>query len=403
MPNMLTGKQEYPHSASMYIDKNDNLSAERWQRVLEFSRKRETPFQVILSEVIAEKYHELQKNLPFADIYYAVKANPAPEVLALLARLGSNFDVASVYELRRLQSLGVSADRLSCGNTIKKFDHIKEFYQAGIRLFVTDSELDLRNIAMAAPGAKVMVRLMAEGGLTADWPLSRKFGCSPDLAGDLLVLARKLGLQPYGLSFHVESQQRDITAWDTALSKVSYLFSWLKENEDLELKCINMGGGFPAVYQERTHSIDVYAQEIRRYLEEDYGDDLPQIIIEPGRSLVGDSGVLVSEIVLISRKSRTALERWIYQDCGKFGGLMETLGESIKYPIVCERTGPAERVILAGPSCDSMDTMYEEYMYELPLSLAVGDRLYWLSTGAYTSSYASVEFNGFPPLETFVI
>ncbi len=403
VPNMLTEKQEYPHSASMNIDKNDNLTAERWQRVLEFSRKRETPFQVILSEVIEEKFHELQKNLPFANIYYAVKANPAEEVLSLLARLGSNFDVASVYELRRLQKLGVSADRLSCGNTIKKFDHIEEFYQAGIRLFVTDSELDLRNIAMAAPGSKVMVRLMAEGGLTADWPLSRKFGCNPDLAGDLLVLARKLGLEPYGLSFHVGSQQRDITAWDTALSKVSYLFSWLKENEGLELKCINMGGGFPAVYQERTHSIDVYAQEIRRYLEEDYGDDLPEIIIEPGRSLVGDSGVLVSEIVLISRKSRTALERWIYQDCGKFGGLMETLGESIKYPIVCERTGPSERVILAGPSCDSMDTMYEEYMYELPLSLAVGDRLYWLSTGAYTSSYASVEFNGFPPLETFVI
>ncbi len=399
----MTVKQKYPHSPSMNSDINDNLTAERWQRVLAFSRTKETPFQVVLSEVIEEKYHELEKNLPFTSIYYAVKANPAPEVISLLARLGSNFDVASVYELRRLQKLGVSAERMSCGNTIKKFAHIKEFYQAGIRLFVTDSELDLRNIAMAAPGSRVLVRLMAEGGLTADWPLSRKFGCNPDLAGDLLVLARKLGLEPYGLSFHVGSQQRDITAWDTALSKVSYLFSWLKENEDLELKCINMGGGFPAVYQERTHSVGVYAQEILRYLQEDYGDDLPQIIIEPGRSLVGDSGVLVSEIVLISRKSRTALERWIYQDCGKFGGLMETLGESIKYPIVCERTGPAERVILAGPSCDSMDTMYEDYMYELPLSLAVGDRLYWLSTGAYTSSYSSIEFNGFPPLETFVI
>jgi len=379
------------------------MSKERWQRVLEHSQGRETPFQLILSDVIEEKYQELRQALPFAKVYYAVKANPAPDVLRLLDRLGSNFDVASVYELRRLQELGISADRMSCGNTIKKFEHIKEFYAAGIRLFVTDSEGDLRNIAMAAPGSKVMVRLMAEGAQTADWPLSRKFGCSPDLAGDLLVLARKLGLQPWGLSFHVGSQQRDITAWDSALSKVSYLFTWLKENEDLTLSCINMGGGFPATYRERTNPVQTYADEIKRYLEEDYGDVLPEIIIEPGRSLVGDSGVLVSEIVLISRKSRTALERWIYQDCGRFGGLMETLGEAIHYPIVCERNGPQEQVILAGPTCDSMDTLYEDYRYELPLSLAVGDRLYWLSTGAYTSSYSAIEFNGFPPLQTVVI
>ncbi|MDD3902923.1 MAG: type III PLP-dependent enzyme [Sphaerochaeta sp.] len=379
------------------------ITKDRWGRVLSFSKDKETPFQLILSDVIEEKYKELQKNLPFCDVFYAVKANPAKEVLSLLSDLGSNFDVASIYELQRLLELGVDPSRLSFGNTIKKYDHIKIFYDAGIRLFVTDSECDLRNIAKAAPGSKVMVRLMSEGGQTADWPLSRKFGCNPDLAGDLLVLAKKLGLIPYGISFHVGSQQRDITAWDTALSKVNYLFSWLKENENIELSCINMGGGFPATYLEKTHSIETYASEILRYLREDYGDVLPRIIIEPGRSLVGDSGILVSEIVLVSRKSRTALERWVYQDCGKFGGLMETLDESIKYPIICERKGPTEKVILAGPTCDSMDTLYENYQYEMPLSLSVGDRLYWLSTGAYTSSYSAVEFNGFPPLRTYVL
>lgn len=385
------------------MEKTELLTADHWQRVLEFSRPLETPFQLILSDIIEEKYAQLREALPFARIYYAVKANPAVEVLRLLDRLGSNFDIASVYELRRLQELGIPASRMSCGNTIKKFEHIKEFHAAGIDLFVTDSEGDLRNIAKAAPGSRVMVRLMAEGAQTADWPLSRKFGCSPDLAGDLLILTRKLGLVPWGLSFHVGSQQRDITAWDSALSKVNYLFTWLKENEDLELSCINMGGGFPATYRERTHPVETYAREITRFLHEDYDGKLPDIIIEPGRSLVGDSGILVSEIVLISRKSRTALERWIYQDCGRFGGLMETLGEAIHYPIVCERGGPTEQVILAGPTCDSMDTLYEDYRYDLPLSLAVGDRLYWLSTGVYTSSYSAIEFNGFPPLRTFVI
>lgn len=385
------------------MERTEIMTDERLQRVLDFSRTRETPFQLILSDIIEEKFAELQQALPFTKIYYAVKANPAIDVLRLLDRLGSNFDIASIYELRRLQSLGIAASRMSCGNTIKKFEHIKEFHAAGIDLFVTDSEGDLRNIAKAAPGSRVMVRLMAEGAQTADWPLSRKFGCSPDLAGDLLILARKLGLVPWGLSFHVGSQQRDITAWDSALSKVNYLFTWLKENEDLELKCINMGGGFPATYREKTNTVQTYADEIKRYLYEDYGDELPEIFIEPGRSLVGDSGVLVSEIVLISRKSRTALERWVYQDCGRFGGLMETLGEAIHYPIFCERSGPTEQVVLAGPTCDSMDTLYEDYRYDLPLSLAVGDRLYWLSTGAYTSSYSAIEFNGFPPLETFVL
>ena len=385
------------------MERTEIMTDERFRRLLDLPPTKVTPFQLILSEIIEEKFAELQEALPFTKIYYAVKANPAIDVLRLLDRLGSNFDVASVYELRRLQGLGIAASRMSCGNTIKKFEHIKEFHAAGIDLFVTDSEGDLRNIAKAAPGSRVMVRLMAEGAQTADWPLSRKFGCSPDLAGDLLILARKLGLVPWGLSFHVGSQQRDITAWDSALSKVNYLFTWLKENEDLELKCINMGGGFPATYREKTNTVQTYADEIKRYLYEDYGDDLPEIFIEPGRSLVGDSGVLVSEIVLISRKSRTALERWVYQDCGRFGGLMETLGEAIHYPILCERSGPTEQVVLAGPTCDSMDTLYEDYRYDLPLSLAVGDRLYWLSTGAYTSSYSAIEFNGFPPLETFVL
>lgn len=386
----------------MRVNVNDFFSEEDWNKIMYFSERHETPFQLILKDVIKQKYEELRVNLPYSKVYYAVKANPAAEVITLLNELGSCFDVASVYELRKLIELGVSPARMSCGNTIKKYNHIKEFYDAGVDLFVTDSEADLRNIAQAAPGAKVFVRLLTEGVLTADWPLSRKFGCNPDMAYDLLVLAKKLGLVPYGISFHVGSQQRDIAAWDTAIAKVKYLFDWITE-EGIKLKAINMGGGFPAHYIEKTNSIETYATEITRYLQEDFGDDLPEIIIEPGRSLVADSGVLVTEVVLIARKSRTALERWVYTDAGKFNGLMETLNESIKYPLYTTKKGLAEKCILAGPTCDSVDTLYEDYQYELPLNMAAGDRLYWLSTGAYTSSYAAVNFNGFPPLPTYVI
>ena len=293
-------------------------------------------------------------------------------------------------------------------STIKKASHVKYAYDKGIRLYATDSKADLQNIAEQAPGSKIFVRILVQGSETAEWPLSRKFGCHPDMAIDLLVQAKQLGLEPYGISFHVGSQQKDVAAWDDALAKVKYMSDWMKYEEGIKLKMINLGGGFPTNYISEVNPIKVYADEINRYLAEDYADeeDMPEIILEPGRSLVGGSGVLVSEVVLISRKSRTDLTRWVYTDVGLFQGLIETLGEAIKYPVYTpkmETSTDAGTVVLAGPTCDSTDIMYEETNYKLPQELEIGDRIYWLTTGAYTNSYSSVEFNGFPPLEVVYI
>jgi ornithine decarboxylase len=332
-----------------------------------------------------------------------VKANPAPEILELLRDRGASFDIASIYELDRVLGLGVTAHRVSYGNTIKKSQDIRYFFERGVSMFATDSEADLRNIAKAAPGSKVYVRILTEGTQTADWPLSRKFGCQTDMAMDLLLLARDLGLVPYGVSFHVGSQQREIGTWDAAIAKVKVIFERLREEDGIELKMINLGGGFPANYLTKTHGLATYAEEITRYLKEDFGETLPEIILEPGRSLLANAGVLVSEVVLISRKTRTGLYRWVYVDVGKFSGLIETLGESIKFPVYTEKRGELEDTVLAGPTCDSADIMYEDYKYPLPLNLAIGDRLYWFSTGAYTTSYSAIEFNGFPPLRSYYI
>ncbi|MFU8814749.1 MAG: type III PLP-dependent enzyme [Pseudomonadales bacterium] len=382
---------------------NDYYDPAAFERLKAFADGQETPFLVVDTTTVGRHYDELLGAFPFASIYYAVKANPAPEILTLLRDRGSSFDIASIYELDRVLGLGVTADRISFGNTIKKSRDIRYFFEHGVRLYATDSEADLRNIAKAAPGSKVYVRILTEGTQTADWPLSRKFGCQTDMAMDLLVLARDLGLVPYGVSFHVGSQQRDIGAWDAAIGKVKVIFERLKEEDGIELKLINLGGGFPANYITKTHELATYAEEIIRYLQEDFGDELPEIILEPGRSLVANAGVLVSEVVLISRKSRTGLYRWVYVDVGKFSGLIETLGESIKYPVYTEKRGELEDVVLAGPTCDSADIMYEDHKYPLPLNLAIGDRLYWFSTGAYTTSYSAIEFNGFPPLRGFYI
>ena len=362
------------------------------------------------SPKIEEKYDELTRNMPFAKIYYAVKANPEDDIIKLLARKGSNFDVATTYELDQLLRLKISPKRISFGNTIKKEEDIAYAYKKGIRLFATDSISDIKKLAHAAPGSKIFFRIIMEGG-SADWPLSRKFGAHLDMIYHLIFEAKKLGLVPYGVSFHVGSQQRDIGQWDQAIAQCKYLFVAVKE-EGIELKLINMGGGFQANYISPTHNLETYSKEIIRFLEEDFGEHFSkklEIIIEPGRSIAADAGVIVTEVVMISKKSLSNQFDWVYLDIGKFGGLIETLDESIKYPIFTEnyRKPPKEKdcreVILAGPTCDSTDTLYEKHKYLLPKSLKEGDRLYILSTGAYTRSYSSIYFNGFPPLEVYIM
>jgi ornithine decarboxylase len=387
----------------MRVKPLDYYNENEWSLFKNEADRHETPFLVVNLDIIKRNYEELVNFYPYSKIYYAVKANPANEVIELLRDLGSCFDIASIYELDKVLALGVNPDRISYGNTVKKARDIKYFYENGVRLFVSDSEADIRNLAAMAPGARVYLRITVEGSNTADWPLSRKFGCHPDMAIDLLSLAKKLGLNPCGISFHVGSQQRDVGAWDSAIAMAKYIFDYMS-NEGIKLELINLGGGLPANYISKTNPPDIYAREITRYLQEDFGDDMPEIIMEPGRSLVGDSGILVSEVVLVSRKSRVGVDRWVFLDTGKFNGLIETWDESIKYPIYCEKNDYAcDEGILAGPTCDSQDIMYYDYRYKVPVNLSAGDRVYWFTAGAYTASYCAVEFNGFPPLKTYFV
>jgi ornithine decarboxylase len=141
-----------------------------------------------------------------------------------------------------------------------------------------------------------------------------------------------------------------------------------------------------------------------RAITRHFGNDLPSLIVEPGRSMVGDAGIIQSEVILVSRKGYQDEERWVYLDIGKFGGLAETMDEAIKYRIETSKDGgPAGRVVLAGPTCDEVDVLYKNTRYDLPLALEPGDKVWFHSAGAYTSTYCSVGFNGLPPLQTHCI
>ncbi len=361
-----------------------------------------TPCLVLDLDVVEERYRALAGALPSASIYYAVKANPAPEILALLERLGSCFDCASAQEIRMVMATGAGAERISFGNTIKKQSDIAWAHSEGVDLYAFDSEAELEKLAESAPGARVFCRILVETQ-GAEWPLSKKFGCAPEMASDLLVKARERGLQPYGVSFHVGSQQTDTEQWDIAIGAAKMVFADLQE-AGIELKLVNLGGGFPTRYREEIGGIDGYGARITEALVRHFGNHMPATIIEPGRYMVGEAGVIEAEVVLVSRKSYDEDKRWIYLDIGRFSGLAETEGEAIRYPILTPRDGGATGpVVLAGPSCDSADILYDRSGYELPLELKVGDRVRLLSTGAYTTTYASVGFNGFPPLASYCI
>lgn len=361
-----------------------------------------TPCLVVDLEIVAENYARLRAALPPAAIYYAVKANPAPQILALLDREGSCFDAASVYEIDSCLAAGAPPERISFGNTIKKQAHIARAFDLGVRLFAFDSDAELEKLAVAAPGARVYCRFLMSGD-GADWPLSEKFGCDPRVAARLLVRAAELGLKPSGVSFHVGSQQRDVGQWDIALGIAADIFAAVAAS-GIELDMVNIGGGFPARYRAPNTPLVGYATAIMEAMTRHFGNRLPAMIAEPGRCLPGDAGVIQTEVVLISRKSDTAERRWVYLDIGRFGGLVEVMDESIEYRIRTPHSGgPTGPVVIAGPTCDEVDVLYDAAGYELPLELAVGDKLEIVSAGAYTASYCSVGFNGFPPLREYYI
>jgi len=356
-----------------------------------------TPCLVLDVDRVEENYRALSRALPLARIYYAVKANPAAPILERLVGLDSRFDAASIEEVRACIAAGAEPQAISYGNTIKKASAIREAFAAGVRLFAFDSAEELEKLAQYAPGASVYCRILVDN-FGADWPLARKFGTTVEHARTLMLRAPELGLDPIGLSFHVGSQQTTTEAYEAAISKVGMLFTDLKA-AGVNVRMVNLGGGYPIRYRDDVPGIDRFADAIMGAMVAHFGNDLPDMLIEPGRFIVGDAGVVSSEVVLVCQRAPENPVRWVYLDIGRFGGLAETEGEAIRYRFTTPHDGgPAGPVAIAGPTCDGVDIMYEKAGYRLPMALTTGDKVEILATGAYVTTYASQGFNGFAPL-----
>ena len=360
-----------------------------------------TPYLVTDLDTVAQRHAAFSRALPGVQSFYAMKCNPSPEILQVLAGRGAGFEVASLGEMRALQRLGIAPADVLYSNPVKPPAHIAEAYRAGMWRFSFDSPNELSKIAVHAPGSAVYIRLRVDDKASV-FPLSRKFGAEPEDAFGLMMLARSLGLRPYGITFHVGSQCGNPVAWRQAIADSARLMNELR-TEHIEITMLDIGGGFPARYVAGVPSIESIGAMVMPALDELLPYRPRLLAAEPGRHLVAEASVMAAGII---GRERRGQENWLFADVGAYNGMMETLqtANGWDYPLwtsLPDHAGlPQLQYTVTGPTCDSSDTMFVGVT--LPATLDVGDTLYIGSAGAYTLSYASA-FNGFDlPTPLFV-
>ncbi|MEU0536599.1 type III PLP-dependent enzyme [Amycolatopsis tolypomycina] len=358
-----------------------------------------TPCLVVDTDVVAARAREFGAAFPGALIRYAVKANPAPPVLDALVAAGIGFDVAGPAELRLCLERGAGPADIAYGNPIKKPRDVAFAFEHGVREFTSDSPADVDHLGRHAPGSAVSIRVVLDAPDSAT-PFGRKFGCAPAEALDLVLRAAERGLRP-GIAFHVGSQQPAVAAWEIGIATAAKLFDEAAA-QGVAMTRLNLGGGFATAHRTPVPPLSAYAARIASALAENFPAGRPELLLEPGRVLVADAGLLRTEVVLVAQRDE---RRWVYLDIGRYNGLAEAENEAIAYRFepVGTPDGPDGPVVLAGPTCDGDDVLYQRTPYALPLALRTGDRLDLPGTGAYTASYASVGFNGIEPLRTYCL
>ena len=368
------------------------MPANNLSRIERALKGKQTPLLVIDRSVIRHKFSELKEGFGNARVCYALKTNPHWRIVELLDQLGSDFEISAEDELNILLRRGISADRIIASNPVKTKAFIISAFEAGVELYTFDSYAEVEKLSRFAPKSKVYVRLTVSND-GSQWPLTKKFGVETEDAVDLLHEALKKGLVPYGITFHVGSQNTDPEAWVRALEKSRLVWDRAKDR-GIELSMLNIGGGFPIKYMENSFSISNIAQSIREKIDALFPGSV-EVYVEPGRVIVGEAGTLVGTV--IGKATRNG-EKWLYLDVGVFNGLMESVG-GIKYPMASSKSGSMEQWVIAGPSCDSFDIVQDNVL--LP-DLDIGDHVFIQSAGAYTTAYAS-RFDGATiPRITFV-
>jgi ornithine decarboxylase len=351
------------------------------------------PVLLIDKSVITDKFNKLNNIIEDCNLYYAVKTNPHPEILKHLYNLGGGFEISSLNELKVLKELGIPYEKIITGNTLKAPSFIKEAYDYGVNYFAYDSTYELDKIADLAPGSFVSLRVVVDNN-SADWPLSRKFGADPIYAIELLQYAKDKGLRPEAITFHVGSQCMNPASWSNALMVIAEIYEKAKA-KGLNIKIINLGGGFPSQLTKPIPGIEEIKVHINKALQDYFQNQDIKYIIEPGRAIVGEAGLMVSSV--IARANR-GVEKWVSLDVGIYQGLFDAI-EGVKWSIISDKElncvnhkDQLDKFKIGGPTCDSIDVLAQELYF--PKDISPGDIVYVMNTGAYTSTLVT-NFNGF--------
>jgi ornithine decarboxylase len=358
------------------------------------AKKHGTPLFVVSKTLLLEQVARFRRLLPRVEPFYAVKANPNPHVLKILAEAGLGFDVASVPEIEWVLAAGATPDRLIFANTMKRNESIEFACKNKVNLMTFDSEYELAKIAEHAPGTRVMVRIKVPN-VGSIVELSLKFGADPADAVPLLLKAQRLGLKPVGVCFHVGSQcthgNNYLEAFE--LTKIIVNDALLKK---IPLEMVDIGGGFPIRHFDAdedwfANMAPAMIMEIDRLFDRNL-----RIIAEPGRAMVGPSSFLLMSVV---GKSIRNNKHWYFLDDGVYGALSGTIFDHCKYQFKVLRRGQTQLTTLAGPTCDSLDIISGDE--ELP-ELDFGDLVYAQNIGAYSLAHAT-HFNGIPPAKAVMV
>lgn len=362
---------------------------------INYSQDYAGPSLVITKSTITDQVNLFKQALPNVVPYYAVKANPIPEVIQHLNGLDVFFEIASLGELELLKSLKIKPSRIIYSNPVKTPISIQAAYEYGINWYSFDCKEELEKLNKLAPHGHYELRLSSSGKGSV-WPLNNKFGVDDDDALELIEFAISKHIKIAGLTFHVGSQCTESKSWIMALERCQTLLK-LFASKHMPIKLLNIGGGFPCHMNSSIPDFQLLMQPVKAKIISLMKDHTElKLCAEPGRFLLASSGVLTCQIIGTTIKKQ---QPWAFLDCGYYNGLME-LSADFGYELVSNRPGKAIPWVIAGPTCDSIDCFTPNYL--LPEKSASGDVIQIPNMGAYANTCVS-NFNGFDGPKLYVI
>lgn len=357
-----------------------------------------TPLFVIDHNELRSNYTTFKKYLPRVQAYFAIKANPDPDIVKTLFDAGASFDISSMPEFRVVyENIKAMPDKeryewirehVIYANPIKANETLMQLdrYQP---LLTFDNLDELAKLRRYAPNSRLVLRLrVSNAGAMVE--LSSKFGAEPDEAVDLILEAEKAGLIVEGLSFHVGSQTTNFENYVQAINIAALIFKQASERGYNKMNLLDIGGGFPAPYDTSVKPFSELAKRINSELERLFPPDI-KIIAEPGRFIVATAGTSVSTII---GKAVRHGKLCYYINDGVYSTFSGIIFDHCQYHFDAFKAGATQICTVFGPTCDGLDVI--SMTEELPADLERDDLLYSRNIGAYSGA-TSTNFNGFAP------